>query len=334
MSAVQNVEAPGIAALIRTCRAASVCVFLQLVAPDHICTLISLSGTTPTDSALLVGGTWGFAHCLGTTMVCGLFACIRFGQAIDVETWEHIGDYCIGISLICCALYFIAYENKFLVKGHDGGYVVKGCACHGYTDDQLSSAEYAVEDVPSVEDLEARRPRLKRQKKSRLQRGQAKRFFTTSLGPDSSSGCTDCGSDHSIESIPLLGDGLSGGVRVRERSVMTPWLSSALLGIFQGVCCPMALTSASFLMTTPSVVDVSLFLTAYVVGSVVTSGLFAFVWSKFVHGGFCKRLSPLHLYRWSCAFMLIFGICWVIANLLDCLEMVNYSEWVKKEGTP
>merc|ERR1719464_2482638 len=50
---------------------------------------------------------------------------------INMDKWEHYGNYFIGASMVLCALYFMAREGAFLKEDADGTLVPVPCACHG-----------------------------------------------------------------------------------------------------------------------------------------------------------------------------------------------------------
>eukprot|EP00927_Polykrikos_kofoidii_P024185 TRINITY_DN22046_c0_g1_i1.p1 TRINITY_DN22046_c0_g1~~TRINITY_DN22046_c0_g1_i1.p1 ORF type:complete len:323 (+),score=36.93 TRINITY_DN22046_c0_g1_i1:155-1123(+) len=277
----------------------SLCALLQLLGPDHLCTIMSLSSTQSEWEAVKIGGAWGFAHCAGTVMVCMLFQVLRLKVAIDLEIWEHYGDYFVGVSLMLCALYFIQRESDYIVQSTDGTMAVRACDCHRPALDPEGAGDIPKSSVP----------RTRRKKKTEL-----------SLASSYKNSCTDedckdieCNplirhSARAMETAPLLEP---------SRNTVAQQLSlfgSSCLGLLQGVCCPMALVNLNFVAFVPTPLTMIVFAVCYVMVSVFGAGFISWFCSRFIVGGFGKVTSPRLVYRGSCALTLVFGVSWVAAT--------------------
>ncbi|CAE8704468.1 unnamed protein product [Polarella glacialis] len=230
---------------------------LHVVGPDHLGTLMTLSTSVGPKKAFRVGAAWGLGHSSGMVSVAAvLLGARRFVSQQTLDSWEHYGNYIIGLSMVLCASYFMAFESSFLSQRADGTYVAKSCPCHGHP-------LPGVPEVPST--------------------------HTTSRGKACCSGfgCeTRCGSgskvlgrrgwkmahyahygvpgvplpgdaevpEDEVETEPLMpkhgtnqgfGDTAQDRLPAAVRSTFLSWdrtdLKGALLGMVQGVCCPMAL---------------------------------------------------------------------------------------------
>merc|ERR550532_2381514 len=92
---------------------------------------MTLSTVTSSTRAFKVGACWGLGHSIGMTLVAVLFVVLHRVVHLSVDAWEYYGNYCVGGSMIICALYFIVREPMLLKKQADGTYTAQPCACHG-----------------------------------------------------------------------------------------------------------------------------------------------------------------------------------------------------------
>lgn len=295
-----------------------ICASLQMIGPDHLCTLMAVSTTTTDWDAVRIGAAWGLAHCAGTILVCVLIQAVRIWIVIDIETWEHYGDYCIGLSLIICAMYFTACESEYIIEEDDGSLRVMACGCCGDGSAEKASDVTSTPDAPPPPAPEAfftsqRRPR----------RSQSSVTIGKLMCKDPE--CDDAACIRRVErgeTKPLLEVG--GG----RRNGNMDWLGGAVLGLLQGVCCPMVLVSANCMAYVDTVLSLIVFLIVYASLSFVGAALFSFAWARFMGKGssiwsFC---TPKHVYRASCALTFIFGVVWITMNRLNVLEQFNYAE--------
>lgn len=294
-----------------------VCASLQLFGPDHLCTLMSLgSSSSASWPTLRIGAAWGLAHSMGTVIVCMALQFLRGRGYVDTDAWEHYGDYFIGISLVMCAAYFASRESFFLKEDANGVITVQGCDCH--------SGLVVKEKVGAVPDtmLAAEFPNRRNGKT------KAPRIFSDAFS------CPPCNSGSSFvprfeddPEMPLLGSKAATSAQVHEsKSDSLPWLGGAMLGLVQGLCCPMALVSINLLAYTPTTAAAAMFIVTYSAASVVGAALFSLLWFQLTHSALSKFISPRAVFRGSCAFTLAFGIFWIVANHFGALESFDFSQ--------
>lgn len=288
-----------------------ICASLQMIGPDHLCTLMAVSTTTTDWDAVRIGAAWGLAHCAGTVLVCVLLQTLRVWIVIDIETWEHYGDYCIGLSLIICAVYFTICESKYIVEEDDGSLKVLACGCcDNSTETAPEDSAAEMQPPPPPEAAFSSQRRLRRPYQS-VVAGKLK-----CKNPD----CDDVACIQRGETKPLLASG-------RQRDNLD-WLGGAALGLLQGVCCPMVLVSVNCMAYVDTVLSLAVFLITYATLSFVGAALFSFAWARLMGKGssFWSFCTPRHVYRASCAFTFIFGAGWIVLNRLNMLEQLNYTE--------
>eukprot|EP00927_Polykrikos_kofoidii_P062307 TRINITY_DN57112_c0_g1_i1.p1 TRINITY_DN57112_c0_g1~~TRINITY_DN57112_c0_g1_i1.p1 ORF type:complete len:340 (+),score=32.82 TRINITY_DN57112_c0_g1_i1:240-1259(+) len=305
-----------------------ICAVLQLLGPDHLCTLMSLTSTESDWAAMKIGGAWGLAHCTGTVFVYVLLEAARSRTTIDLKMWEHYGDYIIGISLVLCAIYFIMRESDFIVERADGKLFVRACECHGTL--QRTDVEL---DIPGPPMITARKK--KRKAALSLSAAYSKKDCEIAGGEE----CMDanCGDiRHSSqrtsmfidpEAEPLLGK------RSDDTTFRTTWIGGTVMGLVQGVCCPMALVSINFITYVPTLLTMVAFLISYVTVSVIGAAVFSWVCSRLIANGIGRMTSPRVIYRGSCAFTLMFGVVWVAANAFDMVDAFDLVSFVRGEKT-
>lgn len=102
-------------------------------------------------------------------------------------------------------------------------------------------------------------------------------------------------------------------------------VNGAIVGTVQGFCCPMCLVGASFASVLNTPARCAVFVVAFVVMSVIVTGLLALVWSRIARSG-SHWVSSKIVYRATCTFTLCLGVVWIIANYLG---EVNLLEWTK-----
>lgn len=93
----------------------------HVVSPDHLGTLMSLSAVMAPREACKVGVLWGLGHSLGMATVGVLLVSLHHLSNVQMEAWEHNGDYVVGISMVLCALYFLARESHYIQESRPTG---------------------------------------------------------------------------------------------------------------------------------------------------------------------------------------------------------------------
>jgi len=283
---------------------------VHTVSPDHLGTLMTLSAVTSSQSAFKAGAAWGLGHSFGTVIVAGICIALHHFVKFDMELWEHFGNYIIGVSMVLCGLYFILREDSFLKEEADGTVVPQPCACQGH----------AVTG-PRAQPRVCRPVHHRRAEKS----GKfCASFCTTSC-------CDDCESVHEVEvpPPPLETDPLlpvpeaSAQAKVAEQEGRG-W-KGAMLGVCQGICCPVGMVGVTFLASLPAQGVVAFLI---IVMTLVPSGTatLAAGWAFFTSKGLARNVSTRTLYRASCGFTLSLGVSWLVANCLGGISKLDYTE--------
>mmetsp|Transcript_31683 Transcript_31683/g.62227 ORF Transcript_31683/g.62227 Transcript_31683/m.62227 type:complete len:356 (+) Transcript_31683:110-1177(+) len=301
---------------------------IHVVGPDHLGTLMTLSSATTKRNAFAVGAWWGLGHSFGMVFIACIFLSLDSVVAFNMEAWEYYGNYFIGSSMILCAAYFILRESQFLTQQEDGTYVATPCACCHNT----SAAPPPRIPTPlSSRSASPSRPASPR-KKVKFCRDYCD--------------CDDAECNSAEESTPLMSNFHDSGEEAfpppPKLTTTQPWWQrtfggrdarGAVIGVFQGACCPLGMVGISFLATLP-MPGIVVFLLTFMAVSAFGTALLAVCWAWLTNSGFCGGVSPKLAYRVSCCFTLSLGILWVIANYYGFLEKLNYAEAAHHLATP
>lgn len=286
---------------------------IHVIGPDHLGTLMTLSAGMTPQNAFKTGGAWGLGHSFGMVLVAAAFVLVHRIVPVSVESWEHWGDYIIGVSLILCALYFMFRESAFLEQKKDGSFVAVPCACHGHPP-ALAGAPAQVH----------RRPRNERRAKnsSCCDKPDANhgKFCGNYCQQDSCSSAEEgCDAHEHIPLVPSVPETVASTQELSRDS------KGALLGVIQGFCCPMGMLGVTFLATLSTVGVISFLFTFLFVSAFGTASVAA-AWASLTNRGIGVSLSPRTVYRASCCFTLILGVVWITANYYGFLDKLNYAE--------
>mmetsp|Transcript_98903 Transcript_98903/g.308191 ORF Transcript_98903/g.308191 Transcript_98903/m.308191 type:complete len:363 (-) Transcript_98903:129-1217(-) len=329
--------------------------FVHVIGPDHLGTLMTLSSVTSPTKAFRVGAAWGLGHSVGMVLVAAIFLLAHRLIAIDMDSWEHYGNYFIGASMMACALYFIAYESTFLKTQADGSVVPQACACHGpqRPADATPAAEEDLElkgtpppppppDVPSPPPSPGAYGTTDRGR--RPGRFAARGF---QRGKDAEGCCLPCkdgtgacatkqaacaqeapAREEALERQPLLTAEEATDPRQQSwwrRAWAERDAKGALLGVFQGLCCPLGMLGVSFLANLPGT-GIAAFLVIFMFISAFGTASLAVAWATITAYGLGTRVSPQIVYRASCGFTLVLGLVWIVANHYGSLDKIDYAE--------
>lgn len=267
---------------------------LHAIGPDHLGTVMSLSASAATPKqAFKLGASWSLGHSVGMALVAFVVMYLQKLMRVDVEAWEHDGDYIIGATMIGCGLYFILRENQYVEESG----TVKACGCGNHDEVPYPSPVDAPSDVPSES--------FSRQ--SRRQ-GRGKKGF-----------CQNYGIAEECAPAPVM----------KEQVVAAgpSTLGGTLLGLVQGLCCPMGLMGIAILSSLPAA-GILAFTFTFLLFSVVGVGAAAFAWATLASNGgvLANKVSPRTMYRASSGFTVLLGSAWVAANFYGVLDKLNYAE--------
>jgi len=126
-------------------------------------------------------------------------------------------------------------------------------------------------------------------------------------------------------SVPELSSDRSQDVEEGKLAGLWQDVSSALFGIFQGLCCPMGLVGISFVASLPSA-GIAVFMVTFLTVSAVGMGCFASAWATMMQSQMFSKFTSKLIYRVSCLFTFCLGTMWIIANYLGVLDKLNYAE--------
>jgi len=281
---------------------------IHIISPDHLGTLMTLSSVTSPGRAFRVGAAWGLGHSFGMVFIAFVFLGLRSLVTVDMHKWEHYGNYFIGASMIAIALYFILSESSFLKEEADGSVTAKGCACHGSPDAEVPPERHFAHS-------------------SRGHYGASS---------DEALACQPCcppGDDCCKESP--AGSKLFGALADREAPgpKQTWWqrawaerdLKGALLGVCQGMCCPLGMLGVGFLAGLDAG-GVVAFLIVFIGVATFGTAVVAVVWAALTAYGLGAKVSSSAVYRGSCACTLALGLAWIVANFFGILGALDYTE--------
>jgi len=273
------------------------CGLLHAVGPDHLGTLVSFTTLMEPMAAAQVGVAWGLGHSFGIIAIAALLVSVsRFLPLGNVMHLEYYGDYLIGASMVLVAIYFLVKEADYLETQADGVVLVKPCACHGGVEIHTGQTT-----------------------KQRKKKGFCSEYSGQSdaaappavpVGPED---------PESQDELPLA-ECSTAWQPLYERS-----LKSAMVGVLQGMCCPMGLVGMSYIAG-QGPAQVCTFLLVSVLVSVIGTGLIAAFWAWLTTNQLASSIDPRMVYRASCGFSLILGLLWIVANYLDVLDQLNYAE--------
>jgi len=304
---------------------------LHVIGPDHLGTLMTLSAAAAPARAFSVGAAWGFGHSFGVVFIGAVFVSFHHMAPAHLDAWEHYGDYVIGLSMMLCAAYFMLRESAFLQQEKDGSIVAKPCACHGHF-------------KPAPPPIPHRRSRDKiKENCCDFPKSRSREF----CGAFSAGGnCEHVEHDHEegqlhenqcCETTPLV----VKDTDVTAESLPETWgemlcagrsMRGAIIGIFQGFCCPMGVVSLPFLANL-SATGVFGFLFTFLIVSALGTATLAMCWAALTGRGIGSNLSQQVVFRGSCAFTMALGVLWIIANYYGLLEKLNYAEHVQMTPT-
>lgn len=304
--------------------------FLHVVGPDHLGTVMALSVAVPPRQAFYVGASWALGHCAGMVVIAAIVIILQRVTRVSVETWEHLGDYIIGFSMVAVAMYFILRESQYVVEQSDGSTSIRPCACHSHST------------------ITRQRPR----RSHKEQGGKKLRFaeaFNGTCQTTPAAGDVERPFDEQMLAsahtkgeelhccdipIPSEEDPLIPKLEISEGQNAAAWsevdsshsLQGALLGVLQGMCCPMGLMGVVFLASLPTPA-VAAFIIVFIVVSAVGTGILASSWSWLTSNEYVNANIPSRvLYRGSCIFTLLLGVAWIVANYYGVLDRLNYAE--------
>jgi len=289
---------------------------VTVVAPHHLGTLLTLSSAASYGAAFRVGMAWGLGHSCGTALVAAVLVLAHQLIEVDVESWEHYGNYLIGASMILCALYFAVSEASFVKREAGGSFTAQACSCHGGPAATAAAA-------PAASSVGGR-----------------------SAGPHSCCTATEedglcwkpC-TEENLEVQPLLPASEKLSRQEQTAEAQTWWQQAwaerdakgALLGIFQGACCPMGMLGVSFLANLPTA-SVAGFLIISMLVSAFGTATLAVAWALLTARGLGTHLSPQAMYRASCGFTMALGAIWIICNYCGVLDKLDYTEGFHHHG--
>jgi len=307
---------------------------LLLIGPDHLGTLMALSTLTTGFASFKVGFAWGIGHSLGMIMICPIFFLLKEvgaqNSSISMDQWEYFGDYFIGGSMVFVALYFVAYESVYLEQQADGTYKAKGCACHGSSEHEAPEIDVSSTKFCSKFKTNCAAHNDKKGSSSDVPRLE-----------------TNFEKEASLESPPSADQENTPLVQKPGVSEAGPlWLPSflsmrdvqgAVLGMFQGLCCPMGIAGLGFMgrmSVTSSPLMLFMFACVFVMASAVGSGAITLGWGCLTTRGSTSCLSARKMYLASCIATLLLGLCWIGANMFGVLHHINFAEQIHHKIMP
>mmetsp|Transcript_16179 Transcript_16179/g.33429 ORF Transcript_16179/g.33429 Transcript_16179/m.33429 type:complete len:319 (+) Transcript_16179:108-1064(+) len=292
-----------------------ICGSMHALGPDHLATLAAFSTLLEPWAAARVGVYWGLGHCAGVAGVALLVFLAGRIPWLHIDSWERNGDYVIGFSMIVVAVYFIVREEQYVQLDNRGQLVVKGCSCH--------SEPHVLEEARKAsQHEEAHEASSEHSHGSGKSQAGGSPKFCSSFGSDACG--DDCHHHHSAEETTPLIAHKADATQGRD-------LKGALVGMIQGMCCPMGLIQLGYLAGR-NAADTVVFIIVTIAVSVCGTASAAAAWAALTRSGLGNTISPRFMYRISCGLAFMLGIVWISANYLDVLDKVNYAEHGSAEG--
>lgn len=287
--------------LTETLLPATLISLLHIAGPDHLGTLMALSSLTKPVHAFQVGALWSLGHCAGMGLVALVAVPLGTIGHGNIDTWEHLGNYVIGISMVIVGVYFVLREAEFLRVQADGSVVLQGCACH-----------------PPPEPT----PEMMRHSSSR---GRPRKFIIQK-----------CCDSEDCEQVATETTALLPGVpgqppsEAKSGSSLMDWRvwQGILIGLLQGACCPAAIVGLGAAAEQPNMSRVLAFVVLFLFISAVGAGLMAMAWAWMTQAGLGALVPPKAIYRFSCYGTLILGLAWTIANAFGILDQLDYTSGI------
>lgn len=134
--------------------------------------------------------------------------------------------------------------------------------------------------------------------------------------------------DHDVqecEKSPLLQD--SAVALSRPSGSVSAWVSweTTLLGVFQGLCCPMALMGIGFIgkMSSATIPNLVIFSITFLLASSLGSGVLTLCWGLLTSHGIASCISPLVVFRVANFITFAVGVVWIAANASGTLHRMD-----------
>jgi len=285
---------------------------LFLIGPDHLGTLMALSTLTSGVDSFQRGFYWGVGHSIGVVLLCPIFLLLEYVTANEVsrEAWEYYGDIFIGTSMIAIGIYFLYYEDFYLEQRADGTYMAKGCRCHSHSQSPFhkegsmpASLGTCMPCSPSTTIQGKVKPRQNKQQRA-------------------------------SKSVTISSEEYDDGYST------TTWhlVRNSLLGVFQGLCCPMGMTAGtgfiSRITATASKPMLAAFVLEFAIASGIGAGLTAFGWGFLTMRGSRTVISGRLLYIATCSVLLLFGVVWLVAHNYGVLDRIDFGDTIHYKLMP
>jgi hypothetical protein len=113
---------------------------------------------------------------------------------------------------------------------------------------------------------------------------------------------------------------------------------NTLLGVFQGLCCPLGMTAGTGFLTrvtaTASTPMLAAFALEFVLASGIGAGLTALGWGILTMRGSQSVISGRVLYIATCSVLLLFGIVWLTAHSYGVLDRIDFGDRIHHKLMP
>lgn len=313
---------------------------INAIGPDHLCTVLTLVVSLSPKEAFFVGTWWGIGHTIGIIVlgvVFGILGGVTHGNFND--SWECWGNFFIGGSMVLLACYYFAREPHYLQEREDGTFEVHSCECHKFlaAPKDVSTLQESVPPPVSV-DVNGAMQTLKKDPAQRdlLKKSHANnrpKHFCTMRNCCPDNDCcnhggvqarTEAAVPDCHEHTPLLPSESTTGIQ-------TQWsFYGTMLGIFQGLCCPVGLAGITAMLNLSSVSEVVAFVAAYFVLSFFALAVLAAGWAWLVNRGADRFISQKTVYRLSCSITFTLGVAWIVMNIFGHADSLDYADSISK----
>lgn len=319
---------------------------LLLIGPAQLGSLMTMCALTSGFTSFKVGFSWGLGHSMGMLAICPVFFLMRGVsgnlEALTLAKWEHCGNYFVGVSLIVLAVDFLIHERWYRRQIEEAsGEAFKIGAYFPAGECDLAQAGEEPQDEPSSDSLQKDLIRDLAEPAQSVQQPE-RDLITDQVAPELSMQqfeadlIRDLGLDtvkQCLEKTKFLPK--SEEEEVTWSSMFCPSFLSArhyqaaVVGIFQGLCCPMAITGVLLMDRTiegSSPLMRSIFASTFVLVSSIGAGMMALGWGSLSTWTCSPRfVLPRTVYWFGCIVTLLLGLCCIVANASGALHSNDWE---------
>jgi len=295
---------------------------LLLIGPDQLGSLVTLCALTPGVTSFKVGFSWGLGHSIGMLAICPVFFHLREVSAHNLNNllakWEYCGNYFVGISMVVLAVDCLVYESWYRKQIEEivGELKNSACCCQRRQRRLKYSAPATQFDV--AEDSEEEPV------------GETQ-FPVQSIKQLETDLIRNFGSQDVQQAVEKTAQSDKMEVSLFCPSLLSKHrhYQAAVVGILQGICCPMAITGILLMNRTSmgsSILTRSIFASAFVLVSSIGAGVMALGWGELSTWMASSHFAlPRTVHRLSCVVTFLLGLCSIVVNASGAPHSIDWE---------